>query len=78
MKRKSILLAWILLTSFALLKAEVKLPAVISDNMVLQREYPIKIWGTATAGETVKLTFKKKNIKPPQMHKDNGSSCFLQ
>lgn len=63
MKHKSILLAWILLTSFALLKAEVKLPAVISDNMVLQREYPIKIWGTATAGEAVKLTFKKKEYQ---------------
>lgn len=41
-------------------EAKVKLPAVLSDGMVLQRERPIKIWGTADAGEDVTVTFKKK------------------
>ena len=31
--------------------AKVKLPALISDGMVLQREQPVKVWGTADAGE---------------------------
>lgn len=29
--------------------------------MVLQREQPVKIWGTADAGESVQVTFEKKN-----------------
>ena len=40
--------------------AKVKLPALISDGMVLQREQPVKIWGTADAGESVRVTFMKK------------------
>src|SRR5688572_22640352 len=38
-------------------RADVKLPALFSDNMVLQREKPIAIWGWADDGEkvTVKL-----------------------
>lgn len=41
-------------------EAKVKLPSVISDGMVLQRECPVKIWGTADPGEDVLVTFKKK------------------
>ena len=41
-------------------EAKVKLPSVLSDGMVLQRESPIKIWGTAEPGEDVVVTFKKK------------------
>ena len=37
--------------------AKVKLPTIISDGMVLQREAPIKLWGTADAGETVDVQF---------------------
>ncbi len=33
--------------------AEVKLPPIISDNMVLQANAPIHIWGKANAGENV-------------------------
>ena len=40
--------------------AKVKLPALISDGMVLQREQPVKVWGTADAGERVSVTFMKK------------------
>ena len=40
--------------------AKVKLPALISDGMVLQREQPVKVWGTANAGERVSVTFMKK------------------
>ena len=33
--------------------AEVKPNPVFSDNMVLQRQMPVKVWGTADEGETV-------------------------
>ncbi|MGD0091272.1 MAG: 9-O-acetylesterase, partial [Planctomycetota bacterium] len=36
--------------------AEVKLPAVISENMVLQRGIKVPIWGTADAGEDITVT----------------------
>lgn len=42
-------------------KSEVKLPTLLSDGVVLQRNQPIKIWGKADAGETVKVCLGKKN-----------------
>ena len=40
--------------------AQVKLPTVFSDNMVLQSGKPVKIWGTASAGESVTVSFGKQ------------------
>ena len=39
--------------------ADVKLPAALSDNMVLQQGVPLKIWGWADPGEQVTVTFGK-------------------
>ena len=44
-------------------KAQIRLPKLISDNMVLQRDQPIKIWGWAESKEKITLTFNKKNFK---------------
>jgi len=43
----------------------VRLPAVIGDNMTLQRDQPIPIWGWAGAGETVTVTLagRSRSIK---------------
>src|SRR5882724_11951443 len=38
-------------------KANVVLPDVISDSMVLQRDRPVSIWGQADAGEVVTVRF---------------------
>ncbi|MCX7010643.1 MAG: sialate O-acetylesterase [Kiritimatiellaeota bacterium] len=37
--------------------AELKLVAVFSDHMVLQRDVPVPVWGTATPGERVTVEF---------------------
>ena len=37
--------------------ADVTLPAVFSDQMVLQRDTPQHVWGTAEAGEKITVTF---------------------
>lgn len=37
-------------------KAVVKLPSVLSDGVVLQRNVPVKIWGTALPGERVDVS----------------------
>lgn len=36
--------------------AKVKLPSVLSSGMVLQQQSDVKLWGTADAGKTVKVT----------------------
>ena len=44
------------------LLAEVRLPKIISDHAVLQREAPIHIWGWADAGETVTVTLHQQHV----------------
>ena len=46
-----------LLTFSASLTADVKLPNVIGNGMVLQRDMPVPIWGWADAGEEVTVSF---------------------
>lgn len=41
--------------------SQIKLPQLIKDSMVLQREAKINIWGWASANEKVTITFNKKN-----------------
>ncbi|WP_205510552.1 sialate O-acetylesterase [Longitalea arenae] len=41
--------------------AQVKLPRLISDNMVLQRDTKLTIWGWASVGEKVNIRFNNKN-----------------
>src|SRR5712672_1431264 len=36
--------------------AQLRLSAIFSDHMVLQRDKPIKIWGSAKPGETVRVS----------------------
>ncbi len=43
-------------------RAKVKLPALISDGMVMQREQPVKVWGKADAGEDVRVSFSKATL----------------
>jgi len=51
----------ILLLSFQL-QAEVALPQVLGSNMILQQNKSVPIWGTASAGELVKVTFGAQTI----------------
>lgn len=43
-------------------RAEVRLPAIIGDNMVLQQGMKVRIWGSANAGENVAVTFAGKTL----------------
>ncbi len=47
------------------LLANISLPKIFGDNMVLQRDKPLRIWGWAAAGEKVTVQFhqQKKNTK---------------
>ena len=49
--------------------AKVKLPPVLSSHMVLQREMPVPIWGTAAPGEKITVSFRdqeKSTTADPQ------------
>ena len=37
-------------------RADVRLPKIFGDHMVLQRDKPINVWGWAEPGEDVKVT----------------------
>src|SRR5579864_8004395 len=39
-------------------RADVRLPALVSDGMVLQERTRVRVWGWADEGETVKVTFR--------------------
>ncbi|HSJ02307.1 MAG TPA: sialate O-acetylesterase [Verrucomicrobium sp.] len=62
MKLKYSLFLLTLLTGGAL-HADVKLPAVFTDHLVLQRDKPVAIWGTADSGEEVTVTFGNQSKK---------------
>ncbi|MCM2373874.1 sialate O-acetylesterase [Aporhodopirellula aestuarii] len=44
-------------SSFSAVNADVRLPSVFSDHMVLQQQLPIRVWGWADQGESVDVRF---------------------
>jgi sialate O-acetylesterase len=54
--QRFLLVAFSVLLGALTAAGDVKLPALISDNMVLQQGRPAAIWGTADAGEEVTVT----------------------
>lgn len=60
--RKSLVLcggmAVVLFMTVATSQAEIKLPEILGSRMVLQRDMPVPIWGTARRGETITVKFR--------------------
>lgn len=59
-KRFAIIAACSALAGFIKTPAQIKLPAIIRDSMILQRDAPVNIWGWASPGEKIMVTFNKK------------------
>ncbi len=53
---------FILLSSQAVL-AQLRLPRLFTNHMVLQRKQPIKIWGQAAPGETLTIKLGEEEVK---------------
>ena len=70
----ALVLATIITTSA---HAELKLPAILSDHMVLQRNNPITIWGWADAGAPVEVSLDKQT-KKTKADKDGRWSVELK
>lgn len=62
MKQTCFLLAMVLCSVLTPAEAQVKLPAILCDSMILQRDKPIKIWGKASPGEKVSVQFVNKRM----------------
>lgn len=43
------------------LSAQVQLPSLFADHMVVQRNMPVHVWGTAAPGEAITVTFAGKS-----------------
>lgn len=56
---KAVLLCLLLFT-ISVSDAQVRLPQLIGDGMVLQRDVKVHIWGWASAGEKIKIKFNRK------------------
>lgn len=74
------------------LYADVKPANIITDNMVLQKGMPVRIWGTADAGEKVSVKFMKSSgstvagkdgkwrvdLKAPKKYVSDGQELVIQ
>ncbi|MBI5800524.1 MAG: sialate O-acetylesterase [Verrucomicrobia bacterium] len=56
MKRLALLLVTSAFLTVAAARADVKLPAIFGDHMVLQRDTALPIWGTAAPGEEITVS----------------------
>lgn len=66
LRHLSVFILGLLVLSLALspgVWADVQLPSVFSDHMVLQRGQPITVWGTASPGEMVTVTLGNETVK---------------
>lgn len=61
MKLMSVVVALLFVESAATLFASVRLPQLVADKMVLQRDTELKIWGWADVGEKVTVRFDGKH-----------------
>lgn len=61
MKRISLLATVTLMAVCAF--GQIRLPHLVSDGMVLQRDAPLKIWGWASPDEAVQLSFDRKSYR---------------
>ena len=58
-----ILILIIMLASLQTANSQVKLPRLVRDSMILQRDAKINIWGWASKGEKIIVKFNSKNFK---------------
>src|SRR5471032_1259234 len=56
------LLAVCLLLAAGAASADIRLPRLVGDNMVLQRDCPLRLWGWADPGERVQVQFRTQRV----------------
>ena len=61
----------ICLSAFVSVRADVRLPDILGNSMVLQQKQKVPIWGTAEVGETVSVSFQKQKYTVAADQKGN-------
>lgn len=61
--RRGLLLVFILFMMTFQAFCEVQLPRIFSDNMVLQRNATVNVWGWASKGESITVVFNGQSVK---------------
>ena len=59
----ALLFTFSLLTIEKSITAEIRLPKIFGDGMVVQRDQPIKIWGWANNGENLTIRFNNQEVR---------------
>ena len=93
--KRLLLISWIFLLSISFgltkAKADVRMPLIFGDHMVLQQDTKIAIWGWADAGENIEVAFAgqkvrttahsdgtwKVNLKPIKTKKDGQTLTII-
>ena len=72
---KKILLALIIIFTFSTnIFAKIILPSVFADNMVLQQNSDVAIWGWSDPGETVKIVTSWNSKDTVKVKADNSAA----
>jgi len=58
--------------------ADVRLPGIFTDHLVLQRESKVAVWGWADAGEAVKVTGSWPDAKPAEAKADGDGNWRVE
>ncbi len=58
----------VMLAAAGAARAEVRLPKIFTDHMVLQQELPICVWGWADAGKAVSVSFNSQTVQTKAGH----------
>lgn len=60
---KKIVLFFAAIGLSVVLSAQIRLPRIVSDSMILQRDTRLKIWGWASPGERISVELDNKTHK---------------
>jgi sialate O-acetylesterase len=60
---KNTLCSFVLMLFSYCLQAEIRLPQIIRDSMILQRDQPVRIWGWSSPKEKITVSFNRKTIR---------------
>ena len=70
------LIIFLLISPAVVARGEIMLPSIFSDNMVLQRDLQVPIWGSAAVGEVVTVKFAGQT-KQTQANQDGKWMLYL-
>jgi sialate O-acetylesterase len=66
----------LILAALQTLSAQLRLPAIFNDHMVLQRDKSVNVWGWSSKGETIEVSFNGQKVKTKSDAEGNWKVAF--